>query len=266
MKEKSVKQTGMSKYLFYSIFIVAALITVTGCKGRTNAAKELSVAEDSVSRPDTGYTGIKQFMSGKYIVSEVTFQNGIRQGLTKTFYKSGRLQRTYWYKDGLRQDSSCWYYEEGQVFRVTPFVNDTVNGIQKQFYRTGQIKAKMGYSKGLRTPFFQEFTREGKLVTGYPEIVVKAQDNYKTTGQYDIAISLSKKADVRFFRGEFTNGLYDTTRLKKIKTYENTGYLNLKKTGTAGKSYVGVIGEVLTDFGNRILIYKKIDLPYNDLN
>lgn len=256
----------MRNFLFYSIFIVAALISATGCKGRTNAAKEPSVAEDTVSRSDTGYTGIKQFMSGKYMVSEVTFENGIRQGLTKTFYKSGRLQRTYLYKDGLRQDSSCWYYEEGQVFRVTPFINDTVEGIQKQFYRTGQIKAKMGYSKGLRTPFFQEFTREGRLVTGYPEIVVKTQDNYKTNAQYDITLSLTKKTDVRFFRGEFTNGLYDTSRLKKINTYENTGHLNLKKTVTPGKSYVGVIGEVLTDFGNRILIYKKIDLPYNDLN
>jgi hypothetical protein len=256
----------MRKILFSSFFIVAAAIFVAGCKGRTNAAKETEIAADTVTVPDTGYTGIKQFMSGKYMVSEVTFQNGVRQGLTKTFYKSGRLQRTYLYKDGLRQDSSCWYYEEGQVFRVTPFVNDTANGIQKQFYRTGQIKAKMGFSKGLRTPFFQEFTREGKLVTGYPELVVKTQDNYSTTGQYSITLSLSKKADVRFFRGEFTNGLYDTARLKKINTYENTGKLVLKKSSTPGKSYVGVIGEVLTDFGNRILIYKKIDLPYNDLN
>ncbi len=53
---------------------------------------------------------------------------------------------------------------EGQLFRTTPFKNDTVDGIQKQFYRTGKVRARIGYSKGMRTPFFQEFGQNGKLV------------------------------------------------------------------------------------------------------
>lgn len=254
------------KTLFQSFIIISAVL-LSNCAGNSNqsASRDSESSADTVTVPDTGYTGIKQFMSGKYMVSEVNFKNGVRQGLTKTFYQSGKLQRTYWYVNGLRQDSSCWYYEEGQLFRTTPFKNDTVEGIQKQYYRTGQLKAKMGYSKGLRTPFFQEFTREGKLVTGYPEIVVTAQDNYKTKGTYNITLKLSKKTDVRFYRGEFTNGLYDTTKLKKIYTAEGIGHLELKKTGKPGSSYIGVIGEALTDFGNRILLSKKIDLPYNDL-
>jgi hypothetical protein len=28
---------------------------------------------------------------------------------------------------------------------------------------------------------------------------------------------------------------------------------------------VGIIGTVITPFGNRHLVYKRIDLPYNDL-
>jgi hypothetical protein len=187
-------------------------------------------------------------------------------GLAKTFYKSGRVRTTKWYVNDLLQDSVVWFYEEGEPFRITPYKNDTIDGIQKQYYRTGQLRAKIGFSKGFRTTLFQEFTREGKLVTGYPEIVVTAQDNYKKNGTYSIKIELSdKKTSVNFFRGEFSNGVYDTTMIEKIRTKDKIGYINLKKGNTTTANYIGVVAEVLTNFSNRVLIYKKIDLPYNDL-
>lgn len=252
--------------LLNSLIILAIVTFLGACGSKTTSKDTVSENNDTITVPDTGYTGIKQFMSGNYVVSEVNFVNGVREGLTKTFYKSGRLQRTYWYEKGLRQDSSCWFYEEGQIFRITPFRNDTADGIQKQFYRTGEIKAEMGYKKGLRTQYFREFTREGKLVKDYPGIVVRTEDNYKTTGRYRIILELSdKKVNVNWLRGEFTNGGYDTSRLEKIRKTGNTAYLDLKKSGTAGQSYVSIIAEILTNFGNRNLVEKKIDLPYKDL-
>lgn len=243
---------------------VVAITFFNGC----NSGKSTHPVEeaDTVTVADTGYTGIKQFMSGRYMVSEVTFKNGVREGLTKTFYQSGRLQRTFWYENGLRQDSSCWFYEEGQLFRTTPYKNDTLDGIQKQYYRTGELKAEIGYKNGYRTDYFREFNRDGKLVKGYPELVVDTEDKYAANGTYRLTLQLTDpKTDVKFFRGDFLNGAYDTTRVKRVRTSANKGYIDLKKS-TAGKSSsVGVIAEVLTGFGNRYLIYKKIELPYNDL-
>lgn len=249
----------------HSLLIAAIIICFSACGSKTSK-KEPAAENDTITSADTGYTGIKQFMSGKYIVSEVNFINGVREGLTRTFYPSGRLQRTFWYEKGLKQDSSCWFYEEGQLFRTTPYINDTVNGIQKQFYRTGELKAEMGYRNGFRTPTFREYTREGKLVKDYPGIVVKTEDNYKASGRYRIILELSdKKVNVNWLRGEFTDGKYDTSKLEKIRKTGNTGYIDLKKTGSATKPYVNVIAEILTNFGNRNLVAKKIDLPYNDL-
>ncbi|HLN54928.1 MAG TPA: hypothetical protein VK207_02985 [Bacteroidales bacterium] len=251
---------------FSHLFLVIVALFVAACGNKTGSTGESLSQPDTISVPDTGFTGIKQFTSGQYVVSQVTFKNSIREGLTKTFYPSGRLQRTFWYENGLRQDSSCWYYEEGQLFRTTPFINDTIDGVQKQYYRTGQLKAKMGYKKGFRTDFFQEFTREGQLVRDYPELIVKTQDNYAKNGSYRITLELSdKKTHVTFRKGEFINGAYDTTMMKKINTVQNTGYLDLKKTGKQKQQYVGVVAEILTNFGNRLLVYRKIDLPYSDL-
>ncbi|HLP72703.1 MAG TPA: hypothetical protein VK155_07370 [Bacteroidales bacterium] len=250
---------------FKSFLILSAIAFLIACGSKTTNNNP-AAGNDTITVPDTGYTGIKQFMSGKYIVSEVNFVNGVRQGLTKTFYQSGRLQRTYWYEKGVRQDSSCWYYEEGQLFRTTPFRNDTVDGIQKQFYRTGELKAEMGYKDGFRTEYFKEYTREGKPVNDYPDIVVRTEDNYKAAGRYSIILELSdKKVNVNWRRGEFTDGKYDTAQLQKIIKTGNTGRLDLKKTGAATQTYVNVIAEILTDFANRKLVEKKIVLPYNDL-
>jgi hypothetical protein len=155
---------------------------------------------------------------------------------------------------------------EGQIFRTTPFRNDTVEGIQKQYYRTGEVKAKLGYSKGYRTLFFEEYTRDGKLVKGYPEVVVKTEDSYTKNGTYKITLEPGdKKTDIRFFRGDLFYGLYDTSRVERIKTVGNTATIILRKSGSQQPAYVGVIAEILTNFGNRLLVYRKIDLPYSDL-
>lgn len=242
------------------------IIALAGCKGGGSGKKAIA-ENDTVTVPDTGYTGIKQYMSGNHIIKEITFRNGVREGLMKTFYPGGQVYQTFWYENGLREDSGRYYFPEGQLFRTTPYKHDTVDGIQIQYYRTGKLRAKIGYSKGLRTPFLEEYTSDGKLFRGYPEIVFTVNDEYNSKGLYRIFLELSDKSTkVKFYRGEFTNNRFDTTLLKPLNTVNGKARIDLRKTGTAGKNYVGVIGEILTPFGNRYLAYKKIDLPYNDLN
>jgi hypothetical protein len=254
------------KIFYVCLLLVLAIALLPGCDGKKAPQKVAVAINDSVTVPDTGYTGIKQYMSGKYLVKEVTYKNGVKEGLMKSYYITGEVRHTFLYKSGLREDSSIWFYQEGQKFRVTPFRRDTVDGIQRQYYRTGRLKAKIGFSKGLRTTFFQEFTPEGKLVGGYPSLIVNTTDNYKTKGGYKIELALSDKSlNVRFWRGDFANGLFDTAHCEKLKTVKGTATLNLKKTTAKTPGYVGVIAEILTNFGNNYLVYKKIDLPYIDL-
>ncbi len=251
----------------YNILIVTVIAGFTAaCGGRGSATSEQVNPVDTVSVPDTGFTGIKQYFSNEKLYQEVTFKNGIRQGLTKGFYQGGQLRVTFWYENGIRQDSSKWYYTEGQVFRSTPYRNDTIDGIQVQYYRDGKKKAMIGYKKGFRTPFLEEYDKSGRKVTGYPGISVSTTDDYKAKGSYRIDLSMSDNSKkVKFFRGEFIDGRYDTSRVEPLKTIEGKATIILKKTGTPGQNYTGIISESVTNFGNKNLFYKRIDLPYNDL-
>ena len=249
-----------------SLFVIAIFI-LSGCGGNSSENKNKQTLSDTISVHDTGYTGIKKYTSGPNLIKEITFKNGVREGLMRSFYAGGRVRQTFIYRNGLRADSSIWFYEEGQVFRTTLYKNDTMEGLQKQYYRTGKLKAKLMYKKGMRTPFLEEYTPDGKIVKGYPEVVVSIHDNYKTNSTFSVTLSLSdKSAKVKFFRGYLTDGAFDTTRVARIKMFEGTGSLNLKKTSSAGPGYVGVIAEIITGFGNKNLVYKKITLPYKDLN
>lgn len=256
----------MKKTLF-PILILIVLILASGCTGKAPGKKDLKSEIDSTTVPDTGYTGIRNYMSGQYKVMEVTFKNGVRDGLLKSYYLTGELRHTFWYKNGLREDSSQYFYLEGQVFRTTPYVHDTIDGIQKQYYRTGKIKAKIGYRKGLRTDLFEEYTPDGRLLKEYPEIVVNINDEYKAKGAFRIGLELTDKSSkVKFYRGDFIEGRFDSTMCKTIKVTNGRGMLELRKTGSTKPEYVGVVASVLTPFGNRKLVWKKIKLPYNDLN
>jgi hypothetical protein len=247
---------------------ILLLLLIAGCNGKANSGKNSKTSIEKSTVPDTGYTGIKQYMSGNTLVKEVTFKNGIREGVMKSFYISGRVRQSFWYENGLREDSAKWYYEDGiKVFRSTPYKRDTIDGIQKQYYMNGRLKANLGYKKGLRTTYLEEFAPNGKLISGYPELIVTTHDDYKAKGLFRVSLELSNKSTrVRYFRGDISNGVFDTVHIKTIGMIKGVGTLNLKKTGSPKADYVGVIAEILTNFGNNYFVYKKVGLPYPDLN
>jgi len=250
-----------------SLIIILSLLFWSGCSGNRTEKKDPSAGNGSISVPDTGFTGIKQYMSGSHLVMEATLKNGVKDGLMKTYYANGKLRRTFWYENGLREDSAIWYYEEGQLFRTTPYKRDTMDGFQKQYFRNGKLKARIGYKKGFRSLNFEEFDQDGKLVSGYPGVVVNIKDEYNSRGVYRVSLELSDKSTkVRYYRGDLGSGVFDTTRCVKIKTIEGVGILDLKKSGLPQSGSVDVIAEILTNFGNNYLVHKKIELPYKDLN
>jgi len=256
----------MNKHIISFLIPAILLLAAAGCSGRGSSGKHQAIEADTTTVPDTGYTGIKQYYSGTKLLKEVTFRNGIKHGETKTYYPGGQLYQTLWYENGLREDSSRWYYLEGQVFRSTPYKRYTVDGTQMQYYRNGKVKARLGYLNGFRTPLLEEYAANGSLIGGYPEITYTIDDMYTASGRVRINLAMSDNSDkVKFYRGEFTNGVFDTTRCESIKTVSGKALLDLKKTGSGQQGYVGIIASTRTAFGNNNLIYKRIELPYSDL-
>lgn len=248
------------------VLILFFLLLAAGCGSRGSSKNTPDAVNNITSVPDTGFTGIKQYFSRDVLVKESTFENGILNGETKTYYKGGQLNQTFWYENGIREDSARKHYLEGQVFRSTPYRHDTIHGTQVQYYRSGEVRAKINFNKGLRTPGLEEYDRNGRLQKDYPGIVYKIDDNYAASGKVRINLGINdEKRNVKFYHGEFTNGVFDTAVCKLIPAVNGKTWLDLKKSGTPQPAHIGIIAAILTDFGNNYLTYENIPLPYNDL-
>lgn len=254
------------KTIKFFLIINLILFAGSGCLNKGPRKVETQNQTDSSAVADTGYTGIRQYYSRNFLVKEVTFKNGIRQGLMKTFYQSGKLYQTFWYENGMREDTARWYFEDGKVFRETLYKKDTMDGVQTQYYKNGMVRARLSFVKGSRTPLLEEYSMEGNKISDYPEMVINIKDDYSRNGTYNISLELNKKdIKVTFYRGEFIDGLFMPKKYTKLNTNEYKGSLTLRKSGAAGNSYVGIIAEISTTLGNKYLTYRKIDIPYNDL-
>jgi hypothetical protein len=256
----------MKSYLSLIPVLFVILLISANCTGKGPARNKETADADTVSVPDTGFTGIKQFFSKNTLTFEATFKNGVRNGLMKTYYPDGKLRQTFWYENGMREDTAIWFYEDGKIFRKTAFRRDSMNGFQIQYYKSGKVKAKLEYENGLRKPYLEEFSMDGKKVTDYPAVIIKTEDNYIRNGSYTISVELSKKnIKASFYQGDYIDGLFVPKKLKKINSSESTGFIKLQKSGNPGQNYVGIISEISTVMGNKLLVYNKVELPYNDL-
>jgi antitoxin component YwqK of YwqJK toxin-antitoxin module len=254
------------KNLISAVLIVTILISLAGCLNKGGQKKRADPAADTSTVADTGFTGVKQFYSKNFLTYEAEYKNGVRQGLMKTYYQSGKLRQTFWYVNGMREDTAVWYHEDGVIFRKTAFKRDSMNGMQIQYYKSGKVRAKLEYVDGLRKPYLEEFKEDGMKVTDYPVVVVKTKDEYSVNGTYKINLELSKKdVKVTFYRGEYIDGLFVPKKLSKINNSETTGFIQLAKGSAAGPGYVGIIAEINTSMGNKLLVYNKVTLPYSDL-
>lgn len=216
---------------------------------------------------DTGYTGIENVYKDNIKVKEVEYKNGVRDGVTRIFYKGGVLEQEIFYSAGKKDGTAKWYYPDGKLFRTTPYVNDTINGSQIQYYKSGKIKARLDYVNGLRVPGLEENTINGIRITDYPGVTYRVSDEIASKGVFKIFVEMSDMSEnVKFYRGDFTDGLMDLTKVTPLLQNATTGYLDLKRSAGQNADSVIIIASYLTNYGNRLYLRLAVPLPYKDLN
>jgi len=247
--------------------LTAAIIMILASACGGGAGQEGSGRKKDVQEADTGYTGIKNYIKDNIKLKEVTYKNGIREGMTRTFYKGGQLEQEIPYSGDSKNGEAKWFYTDGKLFRTTPFVNDTIHGDQVQYYKNGGVKARLSYTDGKRHPSLEEFLMSGEKVTDYPALRYRVNDRYAERGLYKIFVEFDNMAENgKFYRGDYINGLVDLDSLNPMLQTVTTGYLDLQKRPGHKADSVVVIASYLTQFGNRLYYRLAIPLPYKDLN
>lgn len=247
--------------------LTAAIIMLLASACGGGAGQEGTGRKKDGHVADTGYTGVKNYIKDNIKLKEVNYKNGLKEGITRTFYKGGALEQEIPYSGDKKNGEAKWYYPDGKLFRVTPYVNDTIHGDQVQYYKSGRVKARIGYVDGKRVPGIEEFMMSGEKVTDYPTLRYRVNDRYEDRGGYKVFIEFTDMAEkAKYYRGDYVNGLVDMDSLALLLQTATTGYLDLQKTPGHKADSVVVIASYLTQFGNRLYYRLAIPLRYKDLN
>jgi antitoxin component YwqK of YwqJK toxin-antitoxin module len=103
-------------------------------------------------------------------------ENGKKTGIWRSFFSNGNLESEVTYKDGNKSGLSKTYNKKGKLIDLQRMEGDTIAGhsdelviieLYKEFYDNGKIKLIGGLDNGIKNGTFREYNEGGEIVNGY---------------------------------------------------------------------------------------------------
>ncbi len=104
------------------------------------------------------------------ILKESLYKNGKKEGLSQSFYPSGKLETKANYKNGKLNGYLRSYYENGLLRLDAHYKDGRFNGLIKEYYKNGQLEREMVMKNGIWDGFVRVY---------YPNGALASEENYK---------------------------------------------------------------------------------------
>ena len=198
-------------------------------------------------------------------ITEETFKNDVKNGLTTSFYPDGRVKKEVNFREGLEDGPAREFDKDGRIITLITYKsgfiterelinrydnNGRKHGVWKYFYADGTIMTEGTFKHGQENGYFKEYDKDGNLIS-----TAKYADGVKLENVAELV-----KLDVR-------KDYYPDGKVKIAATYNKEGQLEGVRReylpdGTVEKSYIfrnGImIGEgVVTEKGERDGYWKE---------
>lgn len=241
---------------YFKAILFLTVILFCGCDA---LLKDFSQQENTSEKKGKANGIVKSYRKDKTLLSEITFKDGIRNGVAKDYYKNGKVHYELYYQNGLREGEAKWYYESGNIYQVLHYRNDKKDGIEKKFHENGQLMAEIFWKNGMIGKGTKEYTEFGKLITGYPEIVIKPVNTMAFDNKYLLKIYLDKKMKkVEYYMGNLSGEIFvEEGNLRYLFTSNDTAiYSYFMPPGSFYMEKVSIIARFKTRMGNPYVLQK----------
>jgi len=98
------------------------------------------------------------------LLSEETYSNGRKYGVSKTYYAGKGPAEEITYKDGLKEGSWLQYYSDGKIKMRVKNKNDKKDGMMEAFSETGILLFKGKYVDGNPDGTWFSYDAKGTLI------------------------------------------------------------------------------------------------------
>lgn len=163
----------------YTWFFIATLLVLPSCDSNgsnikeytfdmLNCNKERSNCYDKHNnKPITGIVKEYYDKSNKRIKSEITYNDGLINGSTKSYYIDGKIKGEFNFINGEKYGVSKSYYSNGQLKSEDEFENGKLSGISKHYYENGQLEMEATFKNGDINGTIKEYYENGIISSEY---------------------------------------------------------------------------------------------------
>jgi antitoxin component YwqK of YwqJK toxin-antitoxin module len=275
------------KSTFFALGLIIALVLSCGTPDKQGATSKKDDKQDSAAGSSEANVIREYYSNGKIkietsaignlrqgptksydrqgrLLSVVYYVNNIREGIATNYYAvSGKVNSTLVYKNGIKEGDEIWYYENGQAFRVTPYIQAKIEGIQKFYFEDGKLMAEVPYKAGNVGVGLKEYKKDGTLITDYPTLIIRQKDYLANANKVILNIELSDSyAQVKFYRGKLTDGKYLNDDLLLLATQAGTTQIDFNVPPGGGRinQIVVISANYKTKYGNPLILSKAYSL------
>ncbi|MCH1478554.1 MAG: toxin-antitoxin system YwqK family antitoxin, partial [Crocinitomicaceae bacterium] len=104
----------------------------------------------------------KHFDTGEIL--EEQYLNGKKEGISKKWYKNGKLKSEANYKGGKKEGPCKNWYSNGQLKSEFVYKDGKYDGIHREWHENGQLKSKRNYKRGKQYGIWRMWYENGQLV------------------------------------------------------------------------------------------------------
>lgn len=121
---------------------------------------------------------------GKYVAEEIPYINGKINGISKEYYKGGKLKYEIPYTNNKINGVMKGYWETSALAGKYPYTNDEKNGVVKGYYENGRLAGETPFTNGKENGVEKRYDENGKIEseTTYTNGVVDTTKNYDKYG------------------------------------------------------------------------------------
>ena len=212
-------------------------------------------------------TGIKKnYRKNGSLLSEISYVDGLKDGLAINYYENGNVQLKIDYKEGKMNGKHLYNYENGKLYKSSDYVDGELNGFVEYYREDGSLKIKIPYKDGEPGVGFQEYAMNGdvKKYLKNLDIVIREENTVALNDQYSLYFSLtdySNVKDVYYYVGELTDGKYLNDDLEELYSKDGRSESHLTvDPGYFMMKTITVVAEITNKEDHPIILKKSFNI------
>jgi hypothetical protein len=166
------------------------------------------------------------------------------------------------FNDDIQEGPVTQYYDEGQLFRTSTYLNGRVNDTVKTFWPNGKIKAINVYKMGMPAIGLEEYDKNGQLLE-QPKLIIQEIDQTALLDKVIIKISVSGDwENVDYYEASLEDGKF-FQETKVLPILDKKGVVTIDYPVPKGSTYMeklSIIAKVKTRYGNTLILHKYHNL------